>query len=188
MRAAHFGAARADAREVVAHAAAAPHGLGGFAQRFVDAGEAFVVAALDAVAHRLHEAVDQRGVQLGAGGAHDAAGADGARVQVLEEALLPLGAAVLRLDAGQRLRDALEQVLLGLLAGVPTIIGAWIGGFTYSPGWTALFFAIGAGAIAQVLVVLSRLFSRDEKRGFAGNIGTGYFPGVTDTTLIGVAS
>ncbi len=66
-------------------------------------------------------------------------------------------------------------LLLGLLAGVPTIIGAWIGGFTYSPGWTALFFAIGAGAIAQVLVVLARLFSNDEKRGFTSPLNVAGF-------------
>lgn len=45
-------------------------------------------------------------------------------------------------------------VLLGALAGVPTILGAWIGGFSYSPIWTTLFFAIGAGAIAQVVYEL----------------------------------
>ena len=51
-------------------------------------------------------------------------------------------------------------VLLGALAGVPTILGAWIGGFTYSPAWTTLFLAIGAGAIAQVVYELGRLFAR----------------------------
>jgi zinc transporter, ZIP family len=51
-------------------------------------------------------------------------------------------------------------ILLGALAGVPTIIGAWLGGFTYSPSWTTLFLAIGAGAIAQVVFELWRLFSR----------------------------
>jgi zinc transporter ZupT len=51
-------------------------------------------------------------------------------------------------------------VTLGVLAGLPTILGAWIGGFTYSPAWTTLFLAIGAGAIAQVVFELSRLFAR----------------------------
>jgi hypothetical protein len=55
-----------DAREVVAHAAAAAHRLGRFGQRGVDAGMAVLVLR-DRVAHRLHEAVDQRGRQLGAG-------------------------------------------------------------------------------------------------------------------------
>ena len=39
---------------------------------------------------------------------------------------------------------------LGAIAGLPTIIGAWIGGFTYSPVWALMFLAIGAGAIFQV--------------------------------------
>ena len=40
------------------------------------------------------------------------------------------------------------------------MIGAWIGGFTYSPIWTTLFFAVGAGAIVQVVYELWRLFAR----------------------------
>jgi zinc transporter, ZIP family len=50
--------------------------------------------------------------------------------------------------------------LLGALAGVPTVLGAWIGGFTYSPVWTTLFFAVGVGAIAAVVYELWRLFRR----------------------------
>ena len=55
--------------------------------------------------------------------------------------------------------------LLLALAGLPTVIGTWIGGFTYSPVWTTLFFAIGAGAIAQVIYVLWRLFARKSETG-----------------------
>ena len=50
--------------------------------------------------------------------------------------------------------------LLGLLAGAPTIVGAWIGGFSASPAWTTLFFAVGAGAIIQVVFELWKLFRR----------------------------
>ena len=58
-------------------------------------------------------------------------------------------------------RPTVWQLLgLGALAGVPTVLGAWIGGFTYSPFWTTLFFAIGAGAIAQVVFELWKLFRR----------------------------
>ena len=49
-------------------------------------------------------------------------------------------------------------LLLGAIAGVPTVLGAWLGGFTYSPIWTTVFFAVGAGAIAQVVYELWRLF------------------------------
>ncbi len=63
-------------------------------------------------------------------------------------------------------RPTLGQLaLLGLIAGVPTIVGAWIGGFSYSPVWTTLFFAIGAGAIIQVVFEVWKLFARQSERG-----------------------
>jgi len=40
---------------------------------------------------------------------------------------------------------------LGALAGAPTILGCWIGAFTYSQFWALLFLGIGAGAIVQVI-------------------------------------
>lgn len=43
-------------------------------------------------------------------------------------------------------------IQLGLVGGVPTILGAWLGGFVYSPIWAVLFLALGVGAIAQVTV------------------------------------
>jgi zinc transporter ZupT len=45
---------------------------------------------------------------------------------------------------------------LGLIGGVPTIAGAWIGGLLYSPVAAVLFLGLGAGAIAQVVVQISR--------------------------------
>jgi zinc transporter, ZIP family len=63
-------------------------------------------------------------------------------------------------------RPTLRRLLvLGLIAGVPTILGAWIGGFTYSPVWITLFFAIGAGAIIQVVFELWKLFARQANSG-----------------------
>lgn len=44
-----------------------------------------------------------------------------------------------------------KLILMGLIAGVPTIIGSWIGGFLYSPIATIIFLGIGAGAIFQVV-------------------------------------
>lgn len=49
---------------------------------------------------------------------------------------------------------------LGALAGVPTILGAWMGGLSYSPVTTVLFLAIGAGAVIQVVFAIGRLLSR----------------------------
>ena len=40
---------------------------------------------------------------------------------------------------------------LGALAGAPTILGCWVGAFTYSQFWAVLFLGIGSGAIVQVI-------------------------------------
>ncbi len=52
------------------------------------------------------------------------------------------------LEEGAGLR---RLVGLGLLAGAPTIVGCWIGAFTYSQVWALLFLGLGAGAIVQVI-------------------------------------
>ena len=57
---------------------------------------------------------------------------------------------------------------LGLVAGVPTILGAWIGGFSYSPAASVLFLAIGAGAIIQVIWVMVRSLMAESGFGLAG--------------------
>lgn len=46
-------------------------------------------------------------------------------------------------------------LVLGLVGGLPTIAGAWLGGFVYSPALSVLFLALGAGAIAQVIVQIA---------------------------------
>ena len=61
-------------------------------------------------------------------------------------------------------------VWLTLLAGSPAILGAWIGGFAYSPFLATLFFGIGAGAIWQVIVEVVRLL-----RDYADREGTPFF-------------
>ena len=92
------------------------------AQGLVNAGVAFFVYALNAVTHGLHKAVDQRGLDVGARRAHDAAGTDGARVQVGEELLFPLGAQLGFFDAGQGARhgdvvaDLWERLVEGSIA------------------------------------------------------------------------
>lgn len=40
---------------------------------------------------------------------------------------------------------------LGAVAGAPTILGAWIGGFAFVPSTAAFMFGLAAGAIAQVV-------------------------------------
>jgi zinc transporter ZupT len=56
-------------------------------------------------------------------------------------------------------------LLVGLIAGAPTIGGAWVGGFAYSPIWAVAFLAIAAGAIAQVVLQITRQVAGD--RAFA---------------------
>ncbi|MCH9015506.1 MAG: ZIP family metal transporter [Gemmatimonadetes bacterium] len=80
---------------------------------------------------------------------------------------------------------------LGAIAGVPTILGAWIGGLAYSPLIAVLFLSVGAGAIAQVVVALYRVVERESEGttlnpitatgivvGFAIMYGTGLFVAV----------
>jgi zinc transporter ZupT len=54
---------------------------------------------------------------------------------------------------------------LGAIAGIPTILGAWIGGFSYSPMAATLFLALGAGAILQVVIEVGRLIQRGQPEG-----------------------
>jgi zinc transporter ZupT len=64
-------------------------------------------------------------------------------------------------------------VALGLLAGGPTVLGAWLGGLAYSPLYATLSLSVGAGAIAQVIIALYRVVSREME----GSIWTPYTAG-----------
>ena len=66
----------------------------------------------------------------------------------------PLARARQRVSAGR-------LVQLGLIGGVPTIAGAWLGGFVYSPVWSVIFLAVGVGAIAQVVGQIVRQMARE---------------------------
>ena len=52
-------------------------------------------------------------------------------------------------------------VALALLGGGPAIAGTWIGGFAYSNLLSAVFLAIGVGAILQVVYEVGRLLMKD---------------------------
>jgi ZIP family zinc transporter len=58
---------------------------------------------------------------------------------------------------------------LGAVAGGPTILGAWGGGFAFAPAWAALAFGVAAGAIAQVIWQIARGMSRGH--GLASGLG-----------------
>jgi zinc transporter ZupT len=64
---------------------------------------------------------------------------------------------ILRARAG-----AIHLLAVGAIAGVPTIFGTWIGAFTYSDVFSALFLAIGAGAIVQVCYAVGTHLMRGE--------------------------
>ena len=55
------------------------------------------------------------------------------------------------------------------LAGLPAVAGIWLGSYAFAPHWAALAFAVGAGAILQVVVevglLLARRHARPEGRG-----------------------
>jgi zinc transporter ZupT len=51
--------------------------------------------------------------------------------------------------------------LMGLIAGAPAIAGAWIGGLAASQPLTALFLAIGAGAVFEVVYEIGKLIRQD---------------------------
>ena len=51
---------------------------------------------------------------------------------------------------------------LAALAGLPAVLGVWVGAQSASPIWTALFFGIGAGAILQVIAEVTGLIVRRE--------------------------
>src|ERR687891_10660 len=76
-------------------------------------------------------------------------------------------------------------VALGAVAGGPTILGAWAGGFVYSPTWAALAFGVAAGAIAQVVWTISRNLPAESRLGsgfgawgFAAGLAVMYLTGL----------
>jgi zinc transporter ZupT len=59
-------------------------------------------------------------------------------------------------------RPGLTRLLgLGLIAGAPAILGAWIGASAFNPSLAALLFGVGTGAIVRVIVQLAPAM-RDE--------------------------
>lgn len=53
-------------------------------------------------------------------------------------------------ESDSRRVGIMQLVQLGLIGGVPTILGAWLGAFVYSPALAVFFLALGVGGIAQV--------------------------------------
>lgn len=68
-------------------------------------------------------------------------------------------------------------VLLGLLAGAPAILGAWAGGFAYSPLASVVFLSVGSGAAFQVALAVSRQL-REEKALASAPAAAGFASGM----------
>jgi ZIP family zinc transporter len=75
-------------------------------------------------------------------------------------------------------------VLLGAIAGAPAILGTWFGGFIFSPLWGAVFLGIGAGAILQVIFVISKMLMEDHKKNNKPFVSWMNFAGFTIGLLI----
>lgn len=76
-------------------------------------------------------------------------------------------AIVAPLGADEKRPSLRHFVLLGAIAGVPTILGAWAGGFAFSPVWGSFAFGIAAGAIAQVVWAIGRSMRERASSGMA---------------------
>ena len=89
-------------------------------------------------------------------------------------AFLVIGFAVHNITEGLAIvapisRDKIKNIhllFMGFIAGFPAVVGTWIGGFTYSQVLAILFFALGAGAIFQVVYKLIRLILRETEGEF----------------------
>jgi ZIP family zinc transporter len=64
--------------------------------------------------------------------------------------------APLREGAGSRATVGFGRLAtLGLIAGAPAVLGAWIGAVAFNPSLAALLFGVGVGAIARVIVQIA---------------------------------
>jgi zinc transporter ZupT len=81
----------------------------------------------------------------------------------------------------------LTLVGLALVAGAPTILGAWIGGYTSNDVLGALFFAIAAGAAFQVVVEVGRYVARHAPGGLrSGYAIVGFLAGIATMFVTGI--
>lgn len=119
------------------------------AQRKAGAGAAWVTALLVAIGIGLHNL----GEGLAIGAALSLGEAALGRLLILGFTLHNTTEGLAIVAPIARTPVSLARLLqLGLVGGLPTIAGAWLGGFAYSPTLSVLFLALGAGAIAQVIV------------------------------------
>ena len=69
-------------------------------------------------------------------------------------------------------------VLLGLVAGAPAVLGAWIGASAFNNSIAAFLFGAGAGAIAQVIVQLAPSLREPGERSLTPRVVGGLLAGL----------
>lgn len=81
----------------------------------------------------------------------------------------------------------LALAALVLIAGAPTILGAWLGGYTASDVLGPLFFGLAAGAAFQVVVEVGRYVAREAPGGLrSGYAIGGFLAGIMVMYLTGI--
>jgi len=85
------------------------------------------------------------------------------------------GLAIVAPLAGERTAVG-RLVALGLIAGAPAVLGAWVGATLFNPSLVSLLFGVGIGAIAQVVVQIwpslrPAAGGRLDQTAFAGLLG-----------------
>ena len=98
------------------------------------------------------------------------------------------GIAIVAPIAKHKWADELRHLLkLGLIAGAPTIAGAWIGGFAFSNLWSLIFLAIGAGAVVYVVLEITKHMQREgEEPVFTFTNVAGFLAGMIIMYLTGL--
>jgi zinc transporter, ZIP family len=97
---------------------------------------------------------------------------------------LAIVAPVARGDAGDRRLERLAG--LGLLAGAPAILGAWVGASAYNPSAAAVMLGVGAGAIARVIVQIAPAVRDDRGRLLHGLAAAGLLAGLAVMYVTGL--
>jgi ZIP family zinc transporter len=102
---------------------------------------------------------------------------------------LAIVASIAKIERSRRMMIR-RLVMMGLIAGVPTIAGTWIGGFLYSPIAAVIFLSVGAGAIFQVVYSLISWISHHQKPRttsfLSGHVIAGFITGLLIMYLTGL--
>ncbi len=91
------------------------------------------------------------------------------------------------LAEGRHRTTFLQLLGLTVIAGAPTILGTWVGGYASNDMLGVLFFGVAAGAALQVVFEVGRFVSRTAPGGLrSGWVIGGYLAGITVMYLTGL--